>query len=188
MIKSSLARRAGSPLTVISAILMSGFVLSSCTTTDHYTRQACLNSQACLNKGLAPEASTFDDCVAEQKSLIPLEYPLDQQPNGHTIHRNRLDFFRTCRCSWPHENSYPARSIRSRMHISPEPSDRCGCITSTCDPLVHVGRTLMYEPYADADASLHFELHHEAESTCHPSQDDFGHRPERRSPCRLRHG
>ena len=64
MIKSSLARRAGSPLTVISAILMSGFMLSSCMATGQYTRQAC------LNKGLALEASTFDDCVAEQKSLI----------------------------------------------------------------------------------------------------------------------
>ena len=61
---SSLAHRTGRPLTVISVILLSGFVLSSCTTTDQYTRQICLNN------GSASDTSVFDDCVVEQKSLI----------------------------------------------------------------------------------------------------------------------
>ena len=61
---SSLAGRTGRPLTVISVILMSGFVLSGCTTTEQYTRQIC------LNKGIASDTSAFDDYVVEQKSLI----------------------------------------------------------------------------------------------------------------------
>ena len=64
MIMPSTARRTGRPLAILSAALMSAFVLSGCVTTDQYA------SQICLDKGIAAGSTAFNNCVAEQRASI----------------------------------------------------------------------------------------------------------------------
>ena len=62
MIKSSLARRAGSPLTVISTVTISGLLLARCVTNDDYARQIC------LEKGVTGGTGAYSDCVTAQRA------------------------------------------------------------------------------------------------------------------------
>jgi len=77
MIKSSLARRAGSPLTVISAVTISGLLLAGCVTNDDYARQIC------LEKGVTDGTGAYSDCVTAQRAWIEEWHNrTSSKPNG----------------------------------------------------------------------------------------------------------
>tara|TARA_A100001037_G_scaffold227246_1_gene205222 strand:+ start:2668 stop:2904 length:237 start_codon:yes stop_codon:yes gene_type:complete len=64
MIMPSTAHHAVRPLNVVSAVLMSAFLLSGCVTNDQYTQQIC------LDKDITDGSAGYSDCIATQTAWI----------------------------------------------------------------------------------------------------------------------